>query len=76
MLNDMLYDRYDPANQLYDQYFGSGLLSEDLMPKRPSVLSLTAPLLAGYVRPYRHISPDYSGVSNIISNKDVFKVSL
>ncbi len=77
LINELVrpsYDRYDPINRLYDQNFGFGLLDDDLLYARPSVLDLATPLLAGYVRPLRHQRPESSGVSSIVSDKDGFKV--
>lgn len=76
LLHELLHDarERDPVSRLFDQDFGIGLLNDELY--RPSIGALTTPLLAGYVRPLRHVIPDDSGVSSITRDKDSFKVSL
>lgn len=75
LLNDLLAERErDPVSRLFDQDFGVSLLNDDLY--RPSIGALTTPLLAGYLRPLRHVIPDDSGVSTITRDKDNFKVSI
>ena len=56
---------------LYDQNFGLGL--EELLPTRSLVMG---PLRSGYIRPWRHIAPLSSGVSNLKIDKDGFKVAV
>ncbi|KAK7571808.1 hypothetical protein V9T40_014280 [Parthenolecanium corni] len=76
LLHELLHDarERDPVSRLFDQDFGIGLLNDELY--RPSIGALTTPLLAGYVRPLRHVIPDDSGVSSITRDKDSFKVNL
>ncbi len=76
VLNRVL-DDYDPYfNQLYDQNFGVGLLDNDLLRQRPSLLGLSTPFNSGYLRTLRHLQPEDSGVSSVVNDKDEFKVSL
>lgn len=70
IVNEILRDTYDPLTRLYDQNFGSGLFNDELY-RRPLVAA--TPLL-GYVRPHRHLLPEDSGVSQIVNQKDQFKV--
>lgn len=69
-LNDLFYERRWPA--LYDQNFGLGISSLDLA--TPSLFSV--PLRSGYFRPWRLMATNDSGVSNVVNDKDSFKVNL
>nr|AYP00112.1 small heat shock protein 21.4 [Laodelphax striatellus] len=73
LLRDLLDDIYNPAN-IYDQHFGLGLLNDELQPSSHSLLSV--PLSSGYVRPWRHLHSDNSGVSTIEADENNFKVNL
>lgn len=66
-----LLNELTPAS-LFDQDFGLGLFEDDLANPRLRSMFLY-PSRLGYLRPWA-ISP--SGVSNIVSTKDEFKVNL
>nr|AIU47040.1 heat shock protein [Phenacoccus solenopsis]QAX88058.1 heat shock protein 20.7 [Phenacoccus solenopsis] len=72
LVNELVRDTYDPFSRLYDQNFGLGLLNDDLL-RRPAI---STPILAGYIRPHRHLHPDDSGISTVANQKDQFKVNL
>lgn len=74
LLDQLVNDDYDPFPNLYDQNFGLGLLNDELRRARPSLRGISTPFLAGYVRPFRHLQPNESGVSSIVNEKDNFKV--
>lgn len=60
---------------IYDQHFGLGLQNHDLLHHAaPRILSV--PFRSGYVRPFRRIAEDDSGVSNFAIDKDGLKVNL
>ncbi len=73
IVNELVRDTYDPFSRLYDQNFGIGLLNDDLY-RRPALSAV--PLLAGYVRPHRHMLPQDSGISTVSNQKGEFKVNL
>jgi len=75
IINELVNDRYDPVERLYDQHFGLGLRNEDIYRRPTSSLGLTGPILSGYLRPYRHVLPEESGISTVQDEKDQFKVS-
>ena len=75
LVNELINDRYDPVERLYDQNFGLGLRNEDLYRRPTSSLGLAGPILSGYLRPYRHMVPEESGISTVQEDKDQFKVS-
>ena len=75
IVNELINDRYDPVERLYDQNFGLGLRNEDLYRRPSSALSLAGPLISGYLRPFRHLIPEESGTSTIQDDKDQFKVN-
>ncbi|KAF4519161.1 hypothetical protein B566_EDAN008224 [Ephemera danica] len=62
MMNDMR-----PMN-LFDQNFGLGLLNDDLY--QPLAMR------SGYYRPWRHLTRQQSGMSNVTNDKDKFQVNL
>lgn len=68
LLSDYLEGIRRPT--LYDQHFGLGISPSDMA--SPGVLS--GPLRSGYLRPWRHMATGDSGVSNVINDKDSFKV--
>lgn len=70
LLHDLLEDVRRPT--LYDQHFGLGISPFDLV--SPGALSV--PLRSGYMRPWRHLATADSGISNIVNDKDNFKVNL
>lgn len=70
LLTDLLDEKRWPT--IYDQNFGLGISPVSLM--APSALNV--PLRAGYLRPWRHLSASNSGISNIINDKENFKVNL
>ncbi|XKL67686.1 hypothetical protein PGB90_003177 [Kerria lacca] len=73
LVNELVKDAYDPFSRLYDQNFGVDLFNDDLLTRRPSSL----PYLANYyVRPFRHLHPNDSGMSVISDQKNQFKVNL
>uniref|UniRef100_A0A1B6DRN4 SHSP domain-containing protein n=1 Tax=Clastoptera arizonana TaxID=38151 RepID=A0A1B6DRN4_9HEMI len=65
-------DLLDHPSSLFDQHFGIGIPSRDLIRERYSSL----PLRTGYLRPWRHVHSSDSGLSNIVNDKDGMKVSL
>nr|AXU24975.1 heat shock protein 20-2 [Tytthus chinensis] len=69
LLND-IYDRRRPIDDLYDQHFGLGLRDFDL----PSI-SIPA-FRSGYLRPWRNLGQEESGVSTIKSDDKEFSVRL
>jgi len=75
LVNELVRDSVDPLSSLYDQHFGLGLLNDDLY-RRPSISAYSGPILAGYLRPHRHVHPEESGMSTIVNQKDQFKVNL
>jgi Alpha crystallin A chain, N terminal. len=58
-----------PVN-IFDQHFGMGMLGDDLL--NPSLIT---PFRAGYYRPWRSQAARYSGVSQVQSDKEGFRVS-
>uniref|UniRef100_A0A1B6GR70 SHSP domain-containing protein n=1 Tax=Cuerna arida TaxID=1464854 RepID=A0A1B6GR70_9HEMI len=70
IVREMLREMDRPT--LYDQHFGLGLSPASLMDHG----LLTTPLLSGYMRPWRLLNQADSGMSNIVNDKDNFKVSL
>ncbi|KAK9502216.1 hypothetical protein O3M35_011025 [Rhynocoris fuscipes] len=76
LINELLDDYRRPSlGDIYDQNFGLGLLTDELLqPTRSSLLSV--PLRSGYVRPWRNLAAGDSGVSTIDSNSNEFKVNL
>jgi len=75
IVSELVNDRYDPVERLYDQHFGLCLRNEDIYRRPVSALEMAGPILAGYLRPYRHVMPEESGISTIQDEKDQFKVS-
>lgn len=71
LLNE-LEDLAHPS--LYDQHFGLSYPGHDLfnLTNAPRVLSV--PLRSGYVRPWRHVGENESGVSNLSLDKQGLKV--
>lgn len=55
---------------LYDQNFG-----QCLPPLTNFMRDFSVPLRSGYVRPWRHVNAHQSGLSNVINDKDSFKVN-
>lgn len=74
IVNELVNDRYDPVERIYDQHFGLGLRNEDLYRPSLSHLGLTGPILSGYLRPLRHLLPEDSGISTVHDDKNQFKV--
>ncbi|EEB10971.1 protein lethal, putative [Pediculus humanus corporis] len=72
LLTDVLDDLTRPSS-IFDQNFGLGLLQDDLI--NPRAL-MRMPLSRGYLRPWRHVHGRDSGVSNITSNENEFKINL
>nr|ABD98776.1 putative small heat shock protein [Graphocephala atropunctata] len=70
IVREMLRDMDRPT--LYDQHFGLGLSPANLVDHG----LLTTPMLSGYLRPWRILNQADSGLSNIVNDKDNFKVSL
>lgn len=66
--NDILDDFARPT--IYDQNFGVGLPLTDF------IRDFSVPLRSGYMRPWRHVGAQESGLSNVINDKDSFKVNL
>lgn len=67
LLDEALEDFTRPT--IYDQHFGVGL------PQTGFIHTFSVPLRAGYLRPWRHGSVQDSGLSNVVNDKDSFKVS-
>lgn len=75
LLSELLDDHRRPSiSDLYDQHFGLGLWNNDTL--RPTSALLLAPLRSGYLRPWRNLEANSSGVSAIHNDKNEFKVSL
>ncbi|KAK9502212.1 hypothetical protein O3M35_011023 [Rhynocoris fuscipes] len=75
LINELLDDYRRPTlGDIYDQNFGMGLLNNEILMPRTTLMS--APLRCGYLRPWRNISADDSGVSTIESNSKEFKINL
>lgn len=70
IMREMMRDLERPT--LYDQHFGLGMTPSRLLDHDFPF----TPLLAGYLRPWRLSDVEESGTSNIVNNKDCFKVSL
>jgi crystallin alpha B len=68
-IDDILQDLRRPMN-IFDQHFGMGILRDDLL--NPHVIT---PMRAGYYRPWRSQAARHSGVSQIESDKEGFRVS-
>jgi crystallin alpha B len=62
------WDDLERPSRLLDQHFGLGLRHHELM--HPGSL-----LRTGYIRPWRNITRQDSGSSNIAADKDKFQVS-
>ncbi|KAJ9581198.1 hypothetical protein L9F63_023624 [Diploptera punctata] len=71
MLLSGLLDEFDRPANLFDQHFGLGMMRDDLL--NPSIVG---PMRIGYYRPWRSQAPRRSGVSNMQSTKEGFKVNL
>ncbi|XP_069691049.1 protein lethal(2)essential for life-like [Periplaneta americana] len=71
-LMPFLLDDIRPG-QLFDQHFGLGMLTDDLV---HPLNSMVGPLRLGYYRPWRHQHTRRSGVSNVKNDKESFKVNL
>lgn len=67
LLEQVIDDMFKP--NLYDQHFGAGL-------PLTFTRDFSVPLRSGYMRPWRHSHPHHSGLSNVINDKDSFKVNL
>ncbi|XP_067001479.2 protein lethal(2)essential for life [Anabrus simplex] len=68
ILNEVFDDAWNVLpRSLFDQHFGMGILNDDLLFPRRSLM---------YYRPWRHITARDSGVSNVQYDKDGFKVNL
>lgn len=61
---------------IYDQHFGLGYHPHDLLQHFPTPRVLSVPLRSGYVRPWRHVLENESGVSNFGLDKEGLKVNL
>ncbi|XP_026687087.1 uncharacterized protein LOC108253773 [Diaphorina citri] len=61
---------------IYDQHFGLGYHPHDLLQHFPTPRVLSVPLRSGYVRPWRHVLENESGVSNFGLDKEGLKVSM
>lgn len=70
LVNELLSELDRPS--IYDQHFGMPLSVHF----HPYERALAAPLRAGYLRPWRHVLQDNSGVSNVKNDKEGFKVTL
>lgn len=74
LVNELLGELERP--NIYDQDFGLPLALHHSSHHHPYGRVLSAPLRAGYLRPWRHVLQDNSGVSNLKIDKDGFKVNL
>lgn len=74
LLNELEELRRPRLGDLFDQHFGMGLLNDQLVCPRQTIL--TVPLRSGYTRPWRTQASEQSGVSNITADKNMFKVNL
>ncbi|XP_069672901.1 protein lethal(2)essential for life-like [Periplaneta americana] len=72
ILDDLVNECRRPCH-LFDQNFGLGMLGDDLLHPRHS---LVGPLRAGYYRPWRYSPTQKSGMCKIKDDKDTFKVNL
>jgi crystallin, alpha B len=68
----MFFDDFMRPRSIFDQNFGMGLLDEDMV----FPFSAMMPTRSGYCRPWRLLSRQQSGVSNIVNDKDKFQVNL
>lgn len=68
LLDQVIDDIIRPT--VYDQHFGLGLPLADF------ARDYSVPLRSGYLRPWRHVNAHQSGLSNVINDKDSFKVNL
>jgi crystallin, alpha B len=63
----MFFEEMARPLSIFDQNFGLGLMNEDLY----------QPMMnRSYYRPWRHLTRQQSGVSNVINDKDKFQVNL
>ncbi|XP_073996011.1 alpha-crystallin A chain-like isoform X2 [Rhodnius prolixus] len=75
LINELLDDYRRPFfGNMYDQNFGMGLFNDEILTPRSSLLSV--PLRCGYLRPWRTLDADDSGVSAVTSDSKEFKVNL
>lgn len=74
LLNELEELRRPTLGNLFDQHFGMGLLNDQLV--CPRHIGFSVPLRSGYIRPWRTQASEQSGVSNITSDKNTFKVNL
>ncbi|KAI5714454.1 hypothetical protein M8J76_017355 [Diaphorina citri] len=58
------------------KHFGLGYHPHDLLQQFPTPRILSVPLRSGYVRPWRHVLENESGVSNFGLDKEGLKVNL
>lgn len=68
IVRELIRDMDRPT--IYDQNFGLGLSPHDMLDHG----IMSAPLMSGYLRPWRALNQVDSGLSNIINDKDSFKV--
>lgn len=66
LVRELIRDLDRPT--IYDQNFGLGLSPHDMFDHT------ITPLMSGYLRPWRALNQIDSGMSNIINDKDSFKV--
>lgn len=74
LLNELDQLRRPAFGDLFDQHFGMGLLNDQLVCPRHTVLSV--PLRSGYIRPWRTQASEQSGVSSVTADKNTFRVNL
>ncbi|CAH1390507.1 unnamed protein product [Nezara viridula] len=75
LLHELLDDRRrHPMHDLYDQHFGGGLWNNEVL--HPTATFLLSPMRSGYLRPWRNLAVDDSGVSSIQADKHGLQVNL
>uniref|UniRef100_A0A0V0GDL2 Putative small heat shock protein n=1 Tax=Triatoma dimidiata TaxID=72491 RepID=A0A0V0GDL2_TRIDM len=75
LINELLDDYRRPFfGSIYDQNFGMGLLNDEILRPRSTLLSL--PLRCGYLRPWRTLEAGDSGISTLTTDTNEFKVNL
>uniref|UniRef100_A0A023F777 Putative 21.4 kDa heat shock protein n=1 Tax=Triatoma infestans TaxID=30076 RepID=A0A023F777_TRIIF len=75
LINELLDDYRRPFfGNIYDQNFGMGLLNDEILRPRSTLLSV--PLRCGYLRPWRTLDAGDSGVSTVAADNNEFKVTL
>ncbi|CAH1390506.1 unnamed protein product [Nezara viridula] len=75
LLHELLDDRRrHPMCDLYDQHFGRGIWNNEIL--QPTTAFLLSPMRSGYLRPWRNMNVDDSGVSSIQADKSGLHINL